>query len=100
MPLQKWPTVIYGQQTLYKHIYIYIYTYIYIYGVYKYIWLIIQNNNSVCLMFLVSSDIVQQSWALLGKRAALSCNIKPDDPNEQVATVLWYRGTQGEPIFT
>ena len=50
--------------------------------------------------YLVSSDIVQQSWALLGKRAALSCNIKPDDPNEQVATVLWYRGTQGEPIFT
>ena len=47
-----------------------------------------------------SSDIVQQSWALLGKKAALSCNIKPKDPDEQLATVLWYRGTKGEPIFT
>jgi hypothetical protein len=47
-----------------------------------------------------SSDIVQQSWALLGKKAALSCNIKPKDPDEKLATVLWYRGSQGEPIFT
>ena len=30
----------------------------------------------------------------------LHCNISTKDPNEHVATVLWYRGSQGEPIFT
>ena len=58
------------------------------------------TNFSVCFYSSGSSDIVQQSWALRGKKAGLSCNIKPEDPNEQLATVLWYRGSQGEPIFT
>ena len=58
------------------------------------------TNFSICFYSSGSSDIVQQSWALLGKKAALSCNIKPNDPNEQLATVLWYRGAHGEPIFT
>ena len=68
-------------------------------------WLLFCCKDLTFIYFLVfilsgSSDIVQQIWALVGKKASLSCNIKPDDPNEQLATVLWYRGNQGEPIFT
>ena len=45
-------------------------------------------------------DQVDQMWILEGGTATLHCNISTKDPNEHVATVLWYRGSQGEPIFT
>lgn len=44
---------------------------------------------------------VEAAWVLVGGQASLSCHVRPEEnPQEQLATVLWYRGTQGEPIFT
>lgn len=39
-------------------------------------------------------------WVVLGSNARLPCDIQPEDPLEQLATVLWYRGHQGEPFYT
>ena len=44
---------------------------------------------------------VEVTWVLVGGQASLKCHVRPEEnPQEQLATVLWYRGTQGEPIFT
>ena len=42
----------------------------------------------------------QSTWVVLGGKAHLPCDIQPEDPLEMVATVLWYKGAQGEPIYT
>ena len=44
-------------------------------------------------------DVVT-SWVLLGHQAVLNCRVNAETLEEQLATVLWYRGTKGEPIFT
>ena len=48
----------------------------------------------------VSESEPVTTWVVLGGEAALPCDIQPEDPLEQLATVLWYKGNQGEPIYT
>ena len=55
------------------------------------------------LLFVIGTDKedVEVTWVLVGGQASLKCHVRPEEnPQEQLATVLWYRGTQGEPIFT
>ena len=40
------------------------------------------------------------SWSLLGHSTSLPCEIEPEDPGEQLYTVLWYKDDDGEPIYT
>ena len=56
-----------------------------------------------CVFYIsgTDKDDVEAAWVLVGGQGSLSCHVKPEEnPQEQIATVLWYRGTQGEPIFT
>ena len=53
------------------------------------------------LLFLGAAKVdVVTSWVLLGHQAILNCRANAETLEEQLATVLWYRGTKGEPIFT
>ena len=40
------------------------------------------------------------SWSLVGHTTSLPCEIEPEDPGEQLYTVLWYKDDDGEPIYT
>ena len=61
--------------------------------------LLSRHNSWTMLLFLGAAKVdVVTSWVLLGHQAILNCNA--DTLEEQLATVLWYRGTKGEPIFT
>ena len=40
------------------------------------------------------------SWSLVGHSTSLPCEIEPEDPGEQLYTVLWYKDDDGEPIYT
>ena len=40
------------------------------------------------------------SWSLIGYSASLPCEIEPENPSEQLYTVLWYKDEDGEPIYT
>jgi len=50
--------------------------------------------------FGTAKDNVKPAWVLVGGRASLACHHGKKPPPEQLATVLWYRGIKGEPIFT
>ena len=48
-----------------------------------------------------TKDNVRPAWVLVGGRASLDCHHGGKElAPEQLATVLWYRGIKGEPIFT
>ena len=67
-------------------------------------YVVIKQNISTSVSLYISGtdkDDVEAAWVLVGGQGSLSCHVKPEEnPQEQIATVLWYRGTQGEPIFT
>ena len=67
-------------------------------------YVVIKQNISTSVSLYISGtdkDDVEAAWVLVGGQGSLSCHVEPEEnPQEQIATVLWYRGTQGEPIFT
>ena len=67
-------------------------------------YVVIKQNISTSVFLYISGtdkDDVEAAWVLVGGQGSLSCHVEPEEnPQEQIATVLWYRGTQGEPIFT
>ncbi len=60
--------------------------------------------NSIKMSYYFAAGVQTSStetvWVVLGGSVSLPCDIRPDDPLEQVATVLWYRQGRGEPIYT
>ena len=37
--------------------------------------------------------------AVVHRTAELPCDLRPEDPEDQVRLVLWYRGDTGTPIY-
>ena len=57
--------------------------------------LTLNPNHQTAIDFLPKT-----SWSLVGHTALLPCEIEPENPLEQLYTVLWYKDDDGEPIYT
>ena len=57
--------------------------------------LTLNHNHQTAIDFLPKT-----SWSLVGHTALLPCEIEPENPLEQLYTVLWYKDDDGEPIYT
>lgn len=42
---------------------------------------------------------MEEVQGVLGKKAALPCDIAPRDRDDAVAMVLWFKETIGEPLY-
>ena len=58
------------------------------------------HSSSQSLLPLPSSFLEKTAWALPGGQGYLPCEIEAENQNEQLYTVLWYKGEDGEPIYT
>ena len=56
--------------------------------------------SSENLVPLPSSFLQSTAWALPGHQGYLPCDIEAESAHEQLYTVLWYKGDDGEPIYT
>ena len=56
--------------------------------------------SSENLVPLPSSFLHSTAWALPGHQGYLPCDIEAESAHEQLYTVLWYKGDDGEPIYT
>lgn len=59
------------------------------------------TSESVFLKKLLSLSIVPTSdvQGVLGKKAALPCDIQPLHSDDAVSMVLWFKETDGEPLY-
>ncbi|XP_076310293.1 protein turtle-like [Tachypleus tridentatus] len=61
-----------------------------------------------CLVYLmkailfhqVRSAAVEKVTGVVGMKVAISCNITPPNPNDDVSLVLWYRGDTSNPLYS
>ena len=58
------------------------------------------HSSAQSIFPLPSSFLEMTAWALPGGQGYLPCEIEAENQNEQLYTVLWYKGDDGEPIYT
>lgn len=51
-------------------------------------------------IFFISFTVpVTAVLGVLGKKASLPCDINSNDPKDAISMVLWFKATDGEPLY-
>lgn len=60
----------------------------------------IDSDTILQLSYFVSALYTEYIAGVEGYPALLPCDVTPPHPDELVALVLWYRGDEGEPLYS